>query len=182
MDSVAPPCLDADQVWISSISHSRAPARQGALGRYLRCWRKALQPRFAAQTWRRPRSARPGSHCFSTPAARITRAQRSLSFCRNAANSTREVPTVLAPSSLSRCWVCGLASAARTASLSYWTMRSGVPAGANIPTQGAVSWKPRNPASAMVGTVGKSRWRYSAPTASTFGRCCETFAAMPSIG
>jgi hypothetical protein len=121
-------------------------------------------------------------YCRCTPAARITRAQRSPSCCRNAANSPGVLPMAVAPATASRCCVCGLASAARSASLTRLTTDAGVPAGAKTPTHGAVSWKPGKPASAMVGTEGNSGWRLAVAVASTLSRFCDTFAATPIVG
>src|SRR5207245_4160261 len=121
-------------------------------------------------------------HSTFTPDALMTRAQRSWSFLRNAANSAGVSATVTAPSAFIRSCVSRLASDFRISSLKRPTTAAGVPAGASTPTQGAVSSKPGKPASAMVGTPGKSGWRTGVPTEMTFSFFATTWSAMPTMG
>ena len=64
----------------------------------------------------------------------MTRAQRSWSFLRNAANSAGVSATVTAPSAFIRSCVSRLASDLRISPLKRPTIASGVPEGASTPT------------------------------------------------
>src|SRR5260221_11030189 len=102
-------------------------------------------------------------HSALMPAVLITRAQRSWSFLRKAANSAGLSATVIAPSCFMRACVSGLASDLPISALPRLMIAGGVPAGASTPTHGAVASKPRNPISSRVGTPGKSAHRRAVP-------------------
>src|SRR6185436_14553787 len=104
-------------------------------------------------------------HSALTPEVSMTRAQRSWSFFRKAANSAGLSAMVTAPSCFMRAWVSGRASALRISELMRLTIAAGVAAGASRPTQGAVASKPRRPIASMVGTPGKSGCGCVVPTA-----------------
>ena len=95
----------------------------------------------------------------------MTRSQRSLSFLRNAANSAGVSVTTSAPSPLIRSTVSGRDKDLRISPASLLMIAAGVPAGASMPTQGAVASSPAKPASAMVGTPGKSALGLTIPSA-----------------
>src|SRR6185436_10210774 len=90
------------------------------------------------------------AHSSLTPAALITRAQRSASFFRKPVNSSGELACVIAPSAARRAPVCRLAREARTAAFSLPIAAAGVPLGATRPRPCVYSSKPGKPDSAMV--------------------------------
>src|SRR6266508_1636845 len=157
---------------VPSAQDARGGTSRDRAGRGCRGWNSGS--RFAKPARR--------AHSAFTPEARITRAQRSWSFFRNAANSDGVSATVTAPSAFMRSCVSRLASDLRISSARRFTADAGVPAGASMPTQGAVSSKPGRPDCSSVGTAGKSACGLCVPTASTFSFFAETWSAMPTIG